>query len=451
MLIAFLSTYDLGHQPQLAAELIGTATDETIDPIDLALEELDDIEHRLARADAIICTAPMFTGASLARTAITRFAPIFSSKPLIIVGLYASTLREAFANDPIPRFDHTHAIYIDRGSPTQILDRLKGTSVPVNAPTKRRAYRTDRAQLAPLHRYRTIQLAGVDLRGGYVETSTGCRHRCRHCPVSAVWNGRIAINDHDAVLDDVTWQIEAGAEHLSFGDPDFLNAPRHSVELLHEIHRRFPTVTLDITTKISEIVAHPDLWKELSASNLLFVISAIESMSEAVLTHLDKGHSASDVYSARDLLFDAGIGLHPTFLPFTPWSRVDDLVAIADFIWESHLESVVEPIQLTIELLTPPNSLLLPDPESFGAYDLARMGHTPRYRDPRLPQLQRLLTADATEGARTDEPFASTFKRMYRHICDAAEQPHRTTRLLLSTPPAATVSEPWFCCAAPIG
>ena len=41
----------------------------------------------------------------------------------------------------------------------------------------------------------------------------GCKHRCRHCPVVPVYNGRFRIVQADVVLDDIAKQVDEGATH----------------------------------------------------------------------------------------------------------------------------------------------------------------------------------------------------------------------------------------------
>ena len=52
-----------------------------------------------------------------------------------------------------------------------------------------------RELLPPLDRYAHLALGGEERVVGYVEASHGCAHRCRHCPVPVVYDGRIRIVD----------------------------------------------------------------------------------------------------------------------------------------------------------------------------------------------------------------------------------------------------------------
>src|SRR5207247_3900752 len=91
----------------------------------------------------------------------------------------------------------------------------------------------DRATLPPLSQYATLQFPdGTRRLVGYTEASRGCRHRCRHCPIVPVYDGQFRIVQPEVVLADVNAQVAAGAGHITFGDPDFLNGPRHALRIV---------------------------------------------------------------------------------------------------------------------------------------------------------------------------------------------------------------------------
>lgn len=441
----FISTYELGHQPQLGAELAAELGDGALMVLDMSKVPFDQALDAISHAKQVVLTAPMLTGALVARDLLASLEHDPLERKLIVVGLYANVLKESLQTPP-------PAIWLDRASASEIAALLAPSSGIDQGIQRRlggrRAYRVNRSALMPLENYRSVRIHSVDHITGYLETSVGCRHRCLHCPVAAIWNGRIAINDAESVVSDGLAQIEAGASHISFGDPDFLNAPKHSLKIIKTLAEKAPWVTFDITTKISEILRHQDLIPELAESHVNFIISAVESLNDNVLSHLEKGHVASDVAVARDLLYANGIGMHPTFVPFTPWTTARDLVDIVDFIIESDAIEVVEPIQYSIELLTPTNSLLPVNDHDYGPYDAEVMGYTVRYRDNRLPALRDRLFQIASDAG--DASFGDTFAKIAAAIYEANEisiselpKPH------VVAPSPVIMSEPWFCCAAP--
>ena len=101
------------------------------------------------------------------------------------------------------------------------------------------------------------------------------------------YDGRIRIVGSSVVMADITQLVAAGARHITFGDPDFLNGVKHSLQVTRELHRRFPEVTFDCTTKVEHILEHRQVWPELSDYGCLFVISAFESPNAEIHTYLD--------------------------------------------------------------------------------------------------------------------------------------------------------------------
>ena len=220
--------------------------------------------------------------------------------------------------------------------------------------------------LPPLERYARLVQAGEEHLVASVEASRGCAHRCRHCPVPVVYDGRIRINDVDAVVADVAQQVAMGARHVTYGDPDFFNGVHHALRVVRAVHERFPDLTFDCTVKVEHILRHADVWAELAASGCIFVVSAFESVNDATLELLDKGHTAADAGAAVELLRAHGIEIRPSWLPFTPWATLDDVRAILEFVAEHDLVGNVDPVQYTIRLLVPEGSLLLGHIDGLG-------------------------------------------------------------------------------------
>ena len=148
---------------------------------------------------------------------------------------------------------------------------------------------------------------------GFVEASRGCKHLCRHCPVVPVYQGKFRVVPVEVVLADIAQQVQAGAEHVSFGDPDFFNGPTHAMKVITAMHAEFPHLTFDATIKIQHLIDHAGLLPRLKAAGCLFLTSAVESVDDEVLEHLAKNHTRADFERALQLCREARIFLAPTF------------------------------------------------------------------------------------------------------------------------------------------
>jgi hypothetical protein len=253
-----------------------------------------------------------------------------------------------------------------------------------------------------------------------------------------VYDGRYRVTGADVVLSDIESQVAAGATHISFGDPDFLNAPRYSLALLAAAHERFPSLTWDLTVKVSHILDHEKVWGEVASHGVRFVVSAFETTNDRVLLLLNKGHTAVGMSQAVAIMNSAGIDIRPSWLPFTPWTEPGDIASILRFLQSHRLLDTVDPVQLSIRLLVPLGSLLAGRPE-MGAYEEKTLSHT-WSASTEVEAQQAKLAAIAEWG--TGRPALMTLARMWAFVFGEPmpEVPDRGRPHL---------TESWFCCAEP--
>ncbi|HUK31788.1 MAG TPA: radical SAM protein, partial [Candidatus Acidoferrum sp.] len=322
----------------------------------------------------------------------------------------------------------------------------------------------DRSGLPPLAKYAHLILPEGGFRiVGYTEASRGCKHVCRHCPIVPVYDGAFRIVQREIVLEDIRRQVAAGAQHISFGDPDFFNGPTHGLAIVEEMHRAFPKLSYDATIKIEHLLKHSEHLAKLRDTGCLFVTSAVESVDDAVLEKLAKGHTRVDFVRVAQLFREAGLVLQPTFMPFTPWTTIESYRDLLEVLAEQDLIENVAPIQLAIRLLIPAGSRMLDLPEireGVGEFDPAALMYPWKHSDPRVDALaeevQRIVERDEKERRSRDETFS--------HIWNAAAHATGTssgdsTETLAALPnfkrnggkraAIPHMNEPWYCCAEP--
>jgi hypothetical protein len=249
---------------------------------------------------------------------------------------------------------------------------------------------------------------------------------------------------------DVAAQVAAGARHITFGDPDFWNGPRHARALVCALHERFPGVSFDVTIKIEHLVRHADRVPELARAGCLFVVSAAESLSDVVLAHLAKGHTRGDIEEALRIVRAAGLSLRPSFVAFTPWTTLDDYLELLDWIERADLVDCVDSVQLTIRLLVPPGSLLErypPMARHLGRLIGPEFAYPWRHPDPRMDELAARVLAIVREGVREGRAAGPVLDAVRVAALDAAGGPRfrPVTARRLPRPPAPRLTEPWFC------
>jgi radical SAM superfamily enzyme YgiQ (UPF0313 family) len=444
MKVLLLSTYELGHQPfGLASPAAWLAeSGHQVACADLGVESLN--ADTVRDADLVAFYLPMHTATRLAAKVIEKVRRLNPAAHICCYGLYAP-LNEAYlrslgaATILGGEFEPGLISLLDRmaapGSGVQTeplisLDRLQ-FRVPL------------RSGLPPLEKYSRLQVAGGSKRAGYTEASRGCKHLCRHCPVVPVYQGRFRVVQPEVVLADIRQQVAAGAEHISFGDPDFFNGPTHAMRIVDALHHEWPLLTYDATIKIEHLLKHRELLPRLRETGCLFVTSAVESMDDLVLAKLDKGHTRADFIAVVREFQSTGLTLAPTFIPFTPWTTRESYRQLLQLLLELDLVEHVAPVQLALRLLIPRGSRLLELDDvqaAILAFDEPALLYRWQHPDPQMDALAaQALRIAASHGSRRE-----IFSYLWNLV---NERPLPTD----PSPRAAIphMDEPWFCCAEP--
>ncbi len=457
-----LSCYELGHQPVSlgwplaalsAAGLAATA-------VDLSVDDFPTGAASAARLVAI--AAPMHTALRLGVEAARRVRALNPAAHITFFGLYAwlngdyllhSNGEAALADSVIAGEYEGPLIALARAlSDGRAAVDVVGVSTPGRSAQPNLARLSfpvpERASLPSLEKYARYVADGESHLAGYVEASRGCLHTCRHCPVVPVYNGRFFIVPVETVLADIRQQVAAGARHITFGDPDFLNGPGHALKVAQALHREFPRVTFDFTTKVEHILQQRALLGQLRGAGATFVVSAFESTSERVLARLHKGHSVAQMEEALNVLAGAGLTVQPTWLPFTPWTTLDDYLDMLTWIRGQGLIPTTSAVQMSIRLLVPPGSALLdhPDVDSWrGKLDAANFSWRWDHPDPHMDALQRQIAFIAEDADPANDPWILFEAVEYAAYAAAGKTAPSHPRPTFFPPAPPRLTENWFC------
>ena len=413
--ILLVACYELGHQPLAIAWPAAMLERHGYAPatLDVSVEPFD--PARAARARLVAIAVPMHTALRLGVKVAERVRAVNPACHIAFYGLYATLNADyllAHGADSVMSGEVEAPLL-------QLVQRLEQGSAPARSAPPHIA-RVDlplpsRNALPKLQRYAHLDHDGHLKVAGYVEASRGCKHLCRHCPIPPVYGGRFFVVPEEIVLADIRQLVAAGARHITFGDPDFLNGPGHALKVARALHAEFPDVTFDITAKVEHLLKRRTDLLEFSALGCLFIVSAVESLSDEILTILDKGHTAADIHEAVRVTRAAGIALRPTWVAFTPWTSLADYVAMLDFIEFEDLIDHVDPVQFSVRLLIPPGSLLLKS-DALRPHVKELVPHAFHYRwlhpDPRMEALHADVTRVVAEAAKTKEDALITFHRI---------------------------------------
>jgi len=457
--VLVVSCYESGHQPLAAASLLGFFERAGFRPAarDLAVEPEPPLRQATG-ARLILFSVPMHTALSVAVAEARRLRTSGIAAHVCFYGLYAdlnaSYLLDGLADSVAggecePTLVALAEVLERGGDPRGVAHlRLRDRTAPP-ALARPRYPAPSRDGLPALERYARLVVGKERRVSAAVETSRGCLHRCRHCPITPVYGGRFFAVPRDIVHEDIAAVVRAGARHVTFADPDFFNGPTHAMRVVRRMHADFPDLTFDCTIKIEHLLRRRGLLAELAAAGCLFVVSAVESLSDAVLRHLAKGHTRDDVSTALELLREVGIALRPSFVAFTPWTTLADYAEMLDWVAREELVLHVDPVQYSIRLLVPPGSPLAEQAAMrphLRELVPRRLSWTWVHPDPRMDRLQLHVARIVAEAARSGGSAEATFDRVVDAATSAGAGPPPTRflpRAGRAAPPRLT--EPWFC------
>jgi radical SAM superfamily enzyme YgiQ (UPF0313 family) len=453
--IVLISTYELGRQPfglASPAAWLRRAGAEVYS-VDTSVQQLPTALVR--QADLLAFYLPMYTATRKALRMLESVRAINLRAPLCFYGLYAPMNAEhlrTLGADAIlgGEFETGLVQWMKEWAAVQS-DGIPPESPTVNISLDRQQFiAPERNDLPPLKRYAQLNLpCGKQRIVGYTEASRGCKHLCRHCPVVPVYKGHFRIVQQEVVFTDIARQVEMGAQHITFGDPDFFNGVGHALAVIHGLHQQHPHLSYDVTIKIEHLLKYSRHLPKLRDTGCLFVTSAVESIDDSLLRRLDKGHTRQDFLTVLQHCRDAGLALSPTFIPFTPWSSLESYQELLDLLVEEDLIENVAPIQLAIRLLIPAQSRLLELPELrqwVSEFDKQGLSYRWNHPDARMDALQqrllRFINDAACRGLTRQEIFAGIWDRAHDDL-PAREPPESVPRISRAAIPYLT--EPWYC------
>jgi radical SAM superfamily enzyme YgiQ (UPF0313 family) len=439
-----VSTYDLGRQPfglaSPAAWLRRAGVDVT--PVDASRTKLLDAD--IASADVVAFYLPMHTATRLALPLVARTARVNARARIVAYGLYAQLNAGWLQSHGVH-----HVLGPEAEQELVAIAAAGATPDTAGGVVPRLDFITpDREGLPPLAKYASLQMPdGTRRVVGATDATRGCKHLCRHCPIVPVYQGQFRVVPVDVVMRDVASQVAAGAQHISFGDPDFFNGPSHARRIVERLAAEHPGVTYDATIKVEHLLRHADLLPALRDTGCLFVTTAVESVDDEVLDKLAKGHTRADFVRVVDLCRAAGLTLSPTFVPFTPWTTLDAYVDLLDTLEALDLVEQVAPIQLAIRLLVTAGSPLLDLPDMRArveAFDGASLTWPWRHADPRVDRLHEQVMR--LVGVRISSGRAAAFDAVLALAKEAAGHGVRPSpRPARNRATVPYLNEPWYC------
>ena len=448
-----VSCYELGHEPLGLVVPVAILARKGIRArlVDLAVEPFDDAVFKNARLIAI--SAPMHTALRLGLRVAARARSLAPDAHICFYGLYAGLNRVHLvprvadsclgAEFEQPLAELARRIASEPHTPARAIMPSEEARAAHRSPGRSMSLVPARDAIAHRDHYARLAVGESRYEVGYTQTTRGCKHTCRHCPLPPAYQGRFYALALDDVLSDIATLVARGARHITFADPDFLNGPGHALRVARAMWDRFPGITFDYTAKIEHLKKHERAVDELQTLGCLFVVSALESLNDVVLAHLHKGHSRSDALAVIRRFRARGLTLRPTLVPFTPWETRATLADLLDVVDAEGAVGNIDPVQYSIRLLLPEGSLLLADrslAEWVDGFDPALLGYRWHHPDPGMDALQAEIARLADDASRASAPIEESFRRIRERVT-----PGRGSVVTHTAGAAPRLTEDWFC------
>jgi radical SAM superfamily enzyme YgiQ (UPF0313 family) len=453
--ILLISTYELGRQPFGLASPAAwlRKRGHAVSCLDLSRQALSEQAVREARLIAFY--VPMHTAT---RLTLELVEPIRKSNPqahLCAYGLYAPLAGESLRAHGVEslfggEFEQSLVDLAEHLSGLSAFPQIHPLDSNISL-ARQRFVIPDRTDLPALEKYAHLVMPGGGHRlVGYTEASRGCKHGCRHCPIVPVYDGVFRIVDREVVLADIRQQVQAGAQHITFGDPDFFNGVGHAVPLMEALHREFPELTYDVTIKVEHLRENGELLQTLKRTGCLFIVSAVESLDDGILQKLEKGHTRADFVGVVEACRRAGLTLQPTFVPFTPWTTFANYLDLLEQMQRLDLVTGVAPIQLTIRLLVTAGSRLLEIDDvrnQVSAFDAKSLTYPWRHREEAIDRLCAELQDIVEAAEKAKESRAVTFEKIWMTAHRAAGREAAAGKFgpAMRREGVPYLNEPWYC------
>jgi radical SAM superfamily enzyme YgiQ (UPF0313 family) len=455
--VVLITTYELGRQSFGVASAAAwlERAGATVSVQDLSVADFD--PEPIRDAQMVAFYVPMHTATRLAEQVVTSVREINDAAVICVFGLYAP-INERHLRDLGADFVLGGEVETDLVS---IYTRAVGNSLagvgqvePTISLRRQRFIAPDRSGFPALDKYAKLQITPeVSRVVGYTEASRGCKHLCRHCPVVPVYNGTFVVVQPDVVLDDIRNQARAGAQHITFGDPDFFNGPKHAVRVVTRMHEEFPDLTYDVTIKVEHLRKHSRLLGDLASTGCVLVTTAVESFDDEILERFDKRHTRDDLEAVIGALRDAGIALNPTFVTFTPWTTLEGYVEFLRTLADLDLVDNMSAVQYAIRLLIPSGSKLLELAEVrdlVGPFDDRELVYPWRHPEPAVDILFDRIVWIVEQGQANGLTRVEIFNEVWSATNEAAgiETRPLVDAFTDDVPDRVTVpylTEPWYC------
>ena len=251
------------------------------------------------------------------------------------------------------------------------------------------------------------------------------------------------------MLADIRAQVAAGAQHITFGDPDFFNGPTHALAHRRGAGARVPGRQL---RRHDQGRAPEKPRRRCCRGCATRAARSSPAPSSRSTTRcwrkLEKGHTHADFVAVVEHCRSIGLTLSPTFVAFTPWTTLDELRRrCCARSSGSALVPAVSPIQYAIRLLIPQGSRMLELADVRALIERVRSAVAGAHLAASRSARRRAAAGRRAAGRRAAERAArgGVRARLGDRARRGRRRRRRRARRSLSRAAVPYLNEPWYC------
>ncbi|PKN18854.1 MAG: B12-binding domain-containing radical SAM protein [Deltaproteobacteria bacterium HGW-Deltaproteobacteria-6] len=156
-----------------------------------------------------------------------------------------------------------------------------------------------------------------------LQTKRGCPFRCSYCTYPHIEGRRMRFFAPAEIAKQARDLQEAGAKYIFLTDSAFNASYDHSLQVAEAFRKS--SVTIPWGGFFAPTVPPDDYYRKLAAAGLTHVEFGTESMSDAMLTNLQKPFASADVFRAHQSALAAGLHIAHYFLLGGPGENEETL------------------------------------------------------------------------------------------------------------------------------
>ena len=191
-----------------------------------------------------------------------------------------------------------------------------------------------------------------------VMTARGCPSHCAFCSTT-IAGRRARWNSPAHVCDELEEIIGRGFQSVFFGDDTFSGDPNRAITICHEMQDR--GIRTPWTSNMRAQDARPPVLEAMRDAGAYRVFIGFESIQKATLQLVKKGATPERMIEKAQLVKDAGLELHASFIVGPPGDTDETLAATLDYI------RLLDPTVATFNVMEPrPGTDVYANPDRYG-------------------------------------------------------------------------------------